>query len=155
MKTQLLALFSILLFSSFAIAQEAEENKYLNVGDDRIAIKGYDPVSYFVSDEPMEGNENLSHAYNGATYYFSSQENLDMFKADPAKYEPAYGGWCAYAMGKGYTADANPKTYKILDGKLLLFYNKLLVNTLPRWNKDEANLYPAAEKNWEDKSFKL
>ncbi|RNC79991.1 MAG: YHS domain-containing protein [Balneola sp.] len=155
MKTQLLTIFSILLFSSFAVAQEAEENKYLNVGDDRIAIKGYDPVSYFTSDEPKEGNENLSHAYNGAIYYFSSQENLDTFKADPAKYEPAYGGWCAYAMGKGYTADANPKTYKILDGKLLLFYNKLLVNTLPRWNKDEATLYPSAEKNWEEKSFKL
>lgn len=155
MKTQLLIVLSILLFSSNTIAQEAEENKYLNAGEDRIAIKGYDPVSYFVSEEPQEGNENLSHAYNGAVYYFSSQENLDTFKADPAKYEPAYGGWCAYAMGKGYTADANPKTYKILDGRLLLFYNKLLVNTLPRWNKDEATLYPAAEKNWEDKSFKL
>ncbi len=155
MKTQLITLFTILLLSSIAIAQDAQENKYLNVDDDRIAIKGYDPVSYFISEEPKEGNENLSHAYNGAIYYFSSQENLDMFKADPAKYEPAYGGWCAYAMGKGYTADANPKTYKILDGKLLLFYNKLLVNTLPRWNKDEATLYPAAEKNWEEKSFKL
>lgn len=154
MKSTLLFTLLLLTFTaSTALAQDQIQNEYLNVEDDRIAIKGYDPVSYFVADDPQKGSETYSHEFNGAIYHFSSQANLDKFKADPAKYEPAYGGWCAYAMGKGYTADANPKTYKIVDGKLLLFYNKFLVNTLPKWNKDEANLYPAAEKNWEAKSF--
>lgn len=151
--TLLLTLTVLILTVSSTFAQDNAQNEYLNVEDDRIAIKGYDPVSYFVAEEPQKGSKTLSHEFNGAVYHFSSQTNLDMFKADPTKYEPAYGGWCAYAMGKGYTADANPKTFKIVDGKLLLFYNKFLVNTLPKWNKDEATLYPAAEKNWEEKSF--
>lgn len=150
MKTFLLSLF--LLLPGLVIAQTSE-SEYFNLGKDNLAIKGYDPVSYFLEAGPQEGKKDLTHQYNGATYRFASEANLKTFMEDPAKYEPAYGGWCAYAMGKGYTADANPKTFKILDGKLLLFYNKFLVNTLPKWNKDEATLYPAAEKNWEDKSF--
>ncbi len=151
MKALLTTLIVLIPVLGFAQATEAE---YLNLGKDNLAIKGYDPVSYFVNEEPLEGQQALSYRYNGATYYFASETNLETFKADPAKYEPAYGGWCAYAMGKGYTADINPKTCKIVDGKLLLFYNKLFTNTLPKWNKDEATLYPAAEKNWDAKSFK-
>lgn len=152
-KILLLALVSIL--SIFTVsAQDQTKNEYVNIGKDDLAIKGYDPVSYFINEEPAKGKESITYAYNGVTYRFANQENLDTFKTTPSKYEPAYGGWCAYAMGKGYTADANPKTFKILDGKLLLFYNKLFVNTLPKWNKDEDTLYPAAEKNWEAKSFK-
>ncbi|MBO6524804.1 MAG: YHS domain-containing protein [Balneolaceae bacterium] len=146
-------LFSLFLFFPVTGFSQSSEAEYFNLDKDNLAIKGYDPVSYFVNDEPLEGQKTLTYSYNGATYRFTTQANLDTFKADPVKYEPAYGGWCAYAMGKGYTADINPKTYKIVDGKLLLFYNKLFTNTLPKWNKDEANLYPAAEKNWADKSF--
>ena len=147
--TTLIILIPVLGFT------QTTETEYLNLGKDNLAIKGYDPVSYFVNKEPLEGRETINYTYNGATYHFATEANLETFKADPAKYEPAYGGWCAYAMGKGYTADINPKTYKIVDGKLLLFYNKLFTNTLPKWNKDEATLYPAAEKNWEAKSFDL
>ncbi|MFV1884528.1 MAG: YHS domain-containing (seleno)protein [Balneola sp.] len=151
MKALVLSLFILLPVAGFT---QTSESEYFNLDKDKLAIKGYDPVSYFTEKEPLEGQKELSHEYNGATYHFASEANLETFKADPAKYEPAYGGWCAYAMGKGYTADANPKTFKIVDGKLLLFYNKFLVNTLPKWNKDEATLYPAAEKNWAEKSFK-
>jgi len=147
MKYLILVLFTALAFSGLSAAQEMS-TKHLNVDDDGIAIKGYDPVSYFVSEEPKEGKEDLTDEYEGAIYQFASQENLDTFKTDPAKYAPAYGGWCAYAVGKGSTADANPKTYKILDGKLLLFYNKFFTNTLIKWNKDEENLSKKAEMNW-------
>ncbi|MCG8372504.1 MAG: YHS domain-containing protein, partial [Balneolales bacterium] len=142
-------ILGILFLSSATLAQEKES--YVNVDDDQLAIGGYDPVSYFMADKPSKGDESFSHEYHGAIYHFSSQENLDTFKADPAKYAPAYGGYCAYAMGKGYLANANPETFKILDGKLLLFYNNLIVNTLPRWNRNEDTLYPAAEQNWKDK----
>lgn len=148
MKSLLLTLIAVFGFSTLGIAQEMMSTKYLNVDDDGIAIKGYDPVSYFISEEPQEGKESLTYEYEGATYQFASQDNLDTFKADPAKYAPAYGGWCAYAVGNGYTADANPETYKILDGKLLLFYNKFFTNTLDKWNKDEENLSKNAEQNW-------
>lgn len=148
MKSLVFTLITVFGISTLGIAQEMMSAKHLNVDDDGIAIKGYDPVSYFVSDKPLEGQEDLTFEYVGATYQFASQQNLDTFKADPAKYAPAYGGWCAYAVGKGYTADANPKTYKILDGKLLLFYNKFFTNTLDKWNKDEEKLSKSAEQNW-------
>ncbi|MBO6620920.1 MAG: YHS domain-containing protein [Balneola sp.] len=148
MKSLILTLIAVFGLSTFGIAQDMMSTKHLNVDKDGIAIKGYDPVSYFVSEEPQEGREDLTHEYEGATYQFASQENLNTFKAAPEKYVPAYGGWCAYAVGNGYTADANPKTFKILDGKLLLFYNKFFTNTLDKWNKDEKNLSKNAEQNW-------
>ncbi|MEQ9091679.1 MAG: YHS domain-containing (seleno)protein [Balneola sp.] len=148
MKSLVFTLIAVFGISTLGIAQEMMSTKHLNVDDDGIAIKGYDPVSYFVSEEPKEGKEDLTYEYEGATYQFVSPKNLETFKADPAKYAPAYGGWCAYAVGNGYTADANPETFKILDGKLLLFYNKFFTNTLDKWNKDEETLSKNAEKNW-------
>ena len=138
------------MFFSVSNAQSAEESRQelFNLDKKNLAIKGYDPVSYFIADHPLEGKEEFSYTYMGVTYRFVNQENLETFKSDPGKYEPAYGGWCAYAMGKDYLAAINPETYKILDGKLLLFYNKLFTKTLPKWNKDEDTLYPAAEQNW-------
>ena len=76
------------------------------------------------------------------------------FKKDPTKYEPQYGGWCAYAMGaKGEKVEINPETFKIVDGKLYLFYNRFFSNTLTDWNKDEAHLKKQADVNWQ-KTFK-
>ncbi len=143
-----LSLTFTLLFAltSLSIAQQVN-TRHLNL-DKGVAIKGYDPISYFSNGEPTKGKKDLTFIHEGAKYQFISQENLDLFKANPTKYAPVYGGWCAYAVSKGYTADANPKTFKIVDGKLHLFYNRLLVNTLPKWNKDEDNLKKSAEKNW-------
>jgi YHS domain-containing protein len=113
-----------------------------------VAINGYDPVSYFQSN-PQPGNKSIAHTYKGVRYQFSSQGNKDRFVANPEKYIPAYGGWCAYAMGAtGEKVKVNPKTYKILNWKLYLFYNKYLNNTLDSWNEDEKNLKLNADKNW-------
>ena len=80
------------------------------------------------------------------TYNFSSQANKDLFLKNPASYEPQYGGWCAYAMGySGEKVEINPETFKILDGKLYLFYNAFFNNTLKSWNKDEVNLKKKAD----------
>ena len=148
MKSLLTTLFFFVVIS---ISATAQEQSYTNVDDDFIALGGYDPVSYFTQDRPSKGSESFTTQHDGATYHFTSQENLDTFNADPVKYAPAYGGYCAYAMGKGYLADANPETYKIKDGKLLVFFNNFVVNTLNRWNRDEDNLYTSAEANWETK----
>lgn len=115
-----------------------------------VAIHGYDPVSYYVDDKPLEGKKSISISYNGAVYFFSTPKNLETFKKNPSKYEPAYGGWCAYAMGaKGEKVDIDPETYKIINGKLYLFYNRFFNNTLPLWNKDEASLKPKADQYWQ------
>ena len=113
-----------------------------------LALEGYDPVSYF-DGSPLEGDEDLKYVFKGITYQFASADNLAKFKLTPDKYEPAYGGWCAYAMGEtGEKVEIDPETFKVLDGKLYLFYNSVFNNTLPKWNKTETVLKKKADANW-------
>ena len=87
-------------------------------------------------------------------YQFWSNENKEAFLKTPSKYEPQYGGWCAFALGSsGEKVEVNPATFKIIDGKLYLFYNAFFNNTLKSWNKNEANLKAQADNNWK-KIFK-
>ena len=97
----------------------------------------------------MKGKKNISTMYEGVVYYFASESNKNLFLKNPQGYEPQYGGWCAYAMGSsGEKVEIDPETYKILDGKLYLFYNAYFNNTLKSWNKDEKNLKSKADVNW-------
>jgi YHS domain-containing protein len=145
-------LFAI-MFSVFSLAVSAQDatgirKKHFNIADG-IAIKGYDPVAYFTKNKAVKGNKENAVNYQGVVYYFSSVENKEAFKANPSKYEPEYGGWCAYAMGNsGEKVNIDPETFKIVNSKLYLFYNKYFTNTLTSWNKDEANLKRKADANW-------
>ena len=116
--------------------------------DNGLAIDGFDPVSYF-NGKPSEGKKTYSLVHKGVTYYFSSAANRSAFTADSEKYEPAYGGWCAYAMGKsGEKVKVDPETFKIINGRVYLFYNFWGNNTLDDWNKDEPQLKSSADKRW-------
>jgi YHS domain-containing protein len=114
-----------------------------------LALEGYDPVSYFSRSAPAKGKSDITHVYKGITYRFSNMENKKRFESMPEAFLPQYGGWCAYAIGDyGKKVEVDPKTFKIVDGKLYLFYHTLLQNTLLTWNKDEKNLMMNADKNW-------
>ncbi|HTB52312.1 MAG TPA: YHS domain-containing (seleno)protein [Ferruginibacter sp.] len=142
--------FFLSLLTTALFAQDATtlRKKKFNL-DNGLAIQGYDPVCYFTQNKAVKGSNDFTLSEQGVTYYFSSAANRDAFKVDPAKYEPQYGGWCAYAMGtKGEKVDINPETFKLINGKLYLFYNKWFNNTLTDWNKDEANLKKNADINW-------
>jgi YHS domain-containing protein len=116
--------------------------------ENKIAIQGYDPVSYF-KGKPLKGKKEISTTFEGVVYNFSSVANRDTFLKKPMSYEPQFGGWCAYAMGSsGDKVEIDPETFKILDGKLYLFYNAYFNNTLKSWNKDEVNLKKKADANW-------
>lgn len=133
-------------FSQTTTASSQVNNYNLEKG---VAMQGYDPVSYFTAQKAIKGSSSNTVTHNGITYYFSSKENADLFKANPAKYEPQYGGWCAYAMGNdGSKVDIDPQTFKILDGKLYLFYNFHFVNTLKKWNANENTLKQNADRQW-------
>jgi len=137
----------LLLFTLGVTAQESSRKSAFNLSNG-LAIQGYDPVSYF-KGAPKEGKSEYSYTYKSVTYRFSSEANKTTFKSNPEKYEPQYGGWCAYAMGHtGEKVEVNPKTYKIVDGKLYLFYNAYFTNTLTDWNKNEKALKTKADKNW-------
>ncbi len=143
----LLTVFSGLI----TLAQDpaALRKSQFNLNDEGVAIKGYDPVAYFVSHEAVKGKKELAVYHQGVTYHFATVENKEEFKKNPFRYEPEYGGWCAYAMGaKGEKVSINPETFKILNGKLYLFYNRGSNNTLNTWNRDEPGLKSKADLNW-------
>jgi YHS domain-containing protein len=148
MKHFIIAL-AVLLTGTCIMAQSGDRIKQFNLGGNHLAINGYDPVAYFIEGKAKEGDKSVKADYKGVTYYFASDKNKNLFTANPAKYEPEYGGWCAYAMGaKGEKVEVDPETFKIVDGKLYLFYNRFLNNTLKSWNKDEASLKKKADNNW-------
>ena len=142
---------ALIFFTAFAsFSQDAAlREKQFNL-DHGIGIRGYDPVAYFVQNKAVKGDKQWSQLNQGITYYFSSLGNKEEFKKNPSKYEPQYGGWCAYAMGKdGSKVEVDPGTFKIINGKLFLFYNQFFNNTLKSWNKDEDNLHRNADANWQ------
>jgi YHS domain-containing protein len=148
MKNIMILIGALLLVAGNLAAQSADvRQKQFNI-EKGLAIEGYDPVAYF-SSGAVKGRSDIVATQNGITYRFSSIQNRDKFKADPAKYEPQYGGWCAYAMGaKGEKVEVDPETFKIVDGKLYLFYNKFFNNTRDSWNKDENRLKTNADQSW-------
>jgi YHS domain-containing protein len=152
MRIQIVSLLFI-FSSAFANAQSATGlSKIANVDGKGVILHGYDAVSYVAKGKAEKGSPRFAVLYNGVTYYFSSEENKDLFKKAPSNYEPQYGGWCAYAMGNdGSQVDFDPETFKIVNGKLYVFYNKYFNNTLKLWNKDENNLKAKADQNWATK----
>ncbi len=148
MKNGVLMIVLVITTFTFTFAQSDDaRKKNFNVRKG-IAIDGYDPVSYF-DNKPLEGKEEIKEDYKGVTYFFATTANLNKFKASPEKYEPAYGGWCAFAMGdSGEKVKVDPETFKILDGKLYVFYNSWGNNTLTTWNKNEKGLKVKADQNW-------
>ena len=150
MKKIVSILLVMISIGSIANAQDATitRKKQYNL-EDGLAIQGYDPVAYIIQNKAVKGSKDQAVFHQGVTYYFASAANKEEFKKNPSRYEPEYGGWCAYAMGeKGEKVSVDPKTFKIIGGKLYLFYNKYFNNTLTDWNKDESNLKRKAEANW-------
>lgn len=151
MKNLLPFLITVYFFagSAPALAQPAKRLRQFNINKAGLAIDGYDPVGYFTSGKALEGKKDISCVYEGITYRFITAQNKQAFIAAPAKYEPQYGGWCAYAMGaSGEKVEVDPETFKIIDGKLYLFYNSFFNNTLKTWNKNETVLRAKADNNW-------
>lgn len=143
-----LVLFLVAMATIQAQGLETRKEQF-NIETSGLAISGYDPVAYFTSNKALEGKKEINTVYDGITYRFTTTQNKDAFKANPAKYEPQYGGWCAYAMGaKGEKVEVDPETFKIVNGKLYLFYNKYFNNTLKSWNEDETHLKTNADQHW-------
>jgi YHS domain-containing protein len=127
------------------ISAALAEKTLINTDKNGAALKGYDPVAYFTDNKPVKGNPQFQAAYNGGTYYFSSAENKKLFEADPKKYEPQFGGFCAYATSKGYTAKIEPDAFQVLNGRLLLQYD---TDVRDLFNKDPQGNLKKADQNW-------
>jgi YHS domain-containing protein len=110
-----------------------------------VALGGYDAVAYFSTNHPVEGNAAFTHRYKGVEWRFSSAANRDAFKADPARYAPQYGGYCAWAVAHGGTAKGDPQAWKIVNGKLYLNYDSEIQK---RWEQDIPANIAKSETNW-------
>jgi YHS domain-containing protein len=110
-----------------------------------VALRGYDPVAYFTAGQPTRGTSDYTAAYKGSTFHFSSQANRDAFVAEPAKYAPQYGGYCAYGAAGGYKAAIDPAAFSVVDGKLYLNYNGDVQN---QWKKDVTGYIAKGDRNW-------
>jgi YHS domain-containing protein len=111
----------------------------------KLAIHGYDPVAYFNAGKPVPGDKRFTADWNGATWRFASAENRELFRQDPGKYAPQYGGFCAWAVSKGSTADIDPAAWKIVDGKLYLNYSP---DVQKQWEADMKGAIERADANW-------
>ena len=125
----------------------------VSTNSNRVALNGYDVVAYFTQDQAIRGSKQHAVEHQGATYYFANQQDKDLFKANPEKYLPKYGGYCAFAVAmKEAKVQADPRTFKIYNGELYVFFNDFYegapFNTKVPWNQNEATMQPKAEKNW-------
>ncbi len=111
------------------------------------AINGYDPVAYFTKSSPQKGSLDHSLNWQGAVWLFQSADNKALFEANPEKYAPQYGGYCAYAVSKGATAKTEPDAWAIRDGKLYLNYN---TEVRSLWKLDVPGNISRANANWPD-----
>jgi YHS domain-containing protein len=109
------------------------------------AIKVYDPVASFTEGKPVEVKMEFEHEWMGAECYFVTAANRDLFKADLEKYAPRCGGYCACAVAMGKTADIDPNAWKIVDGKLYLYYNQEIQ---AKWLEDVPGYIQKADMNW-------
>lgn len=129
------------LFSVHAFAKDAIYTGFFS----SVAVSGYDSVAYFTQGEAVKGDDQYSTEYNGANWQFSSQANLNLFKANPEKYAPQYGGYCAWAVSNNYTAKGDPEQWAIHGGKLYLNYN---ADIQSKWSADKDALIIKADGFW-------
>ncbi|MEM5518782.1 YHS domain-containing (seleno)protein [Henriciella sp. AS95] len=145
LKTLAVALAMSVSAATFAAPAHADKSPIYTGPFSDTAVQGHDVVAYFTEGKPVKGSNDFTTKYQGATFKFSSAENLAAFKADPARYAPQYGGYCAWAVAEGKTAKGDADHWKIVDGKLYLNYNKKIQE---RWELDQAKFIVNADTNW-------
>lgn len=128
-----------------ALPALAQSKSLLNLDKTGLAIQGYDPVAFFTDHKPVKGDAKFPTRHSGANYLFASKEHRDAFKADPSKYEPAFGGYCAYGVSRGKLVEIDVDAFQIVDGKLLLQYSK---GVRDDFNKDTKANLTKADANW-------
>ena len=117
----------------------------VNVSRDQLALRGYDAVAYSTTGQPTQGSTSFEHRWNGAVWRFSTAANRDQFAKEPERYAPEFGGYCAYAVSRGYTADGDPDAWRIVDGRLYLNYSKRVQRL---WEADIPGNIAKGRQNW-------
>ena len=138
---------TMLLFALLwaALPVFAQTKSLLNLDKEGVAIQGYDPVAFFTDHKPVPGKPGFAARDRGALYYFASAEHRALFKSDPAKYEPAFGGYCAYGVSRDKLVEVDVNAFQIVNGRLLLQYSK---GVQSKFNQDAEGNLARANANW-------
>jgi YHS domain-containing protein len=140
-KRSAIVLVLLLALAGFAHAQK----RLVNTDRNGLALKGHDPVAFFTLGRPVAGLPQFESVYKGTRYRFASAEHKKLFDGDPAKYEPQFGGFCAYGVSKGYAVDVELDAFQIVDGRLLMQYDK---GVRDKFNQDPQGNLRRADENW-------
>jgi YHS domain-containing protein len=138
-----LGLFLVCLFVATSLF--AQTKTLLNLEKNGLALQGFDPVAYFTQNTPVKGKSEFKSVHDGALYYFASEEDKALFDKDPKKYEPSYGGFCAYGVSRNKLVEIDPGAFQVVDGRLLLQYSKGIRDD---FNKDAKANLSKADANW-------
>lgn len=126
-------------------AYDESSTSVINVDAQRVILNGYDAVAYFSKGLPTQGSKNFAVEHEGATYYFASAENMKAFQANPAKFAPQFGGYCAMGAALGKKLDIDPTQFKVVDGKLYLNVN---ADVFMKWSEDVPGYIVKANAKW-------
>jgi len=140
-------IFGLILLAALAHGLARAGSPMVNADDQGHAIRGYDAVAYFTDGAPREGSPQYTYDWMGATWLFATAEHRDAFAADPERYAPQFGGYCAYAVAMGHPAQADPKIWAIVEDKL---YLNLAPGVQEKWQADRSALIASARNNWPD-----
>jgi hypothetical protein len=145
-----LAVFVSILGVLPAAAQSTDLHHRYNLTGESVGLVGYDPVAYFPEGggRPLKGLFKLSFAFDGVTYRFATQENMDRFKTAPSKYLPQYGGWCSFGTAVNGRFEVDPESFVIRDGKLYLFHRDPGFSGREEWLKDPVGMLKKSDANW-------
>jgi YHS domain-containing protein len=138
-------IFYSIVFAGLALPVFAQTKSLLNLDKAGVAIHGYDPVAYFADGKAVKGDERFVSKRDGAIYFFASKEHKEAFNAEPAKYEPQFGWYCAYGVTRNRLVDIDVEAFQIVEGKLLLQYSK---GVRDDFNKDTKGNLTKANSNW-------
>lgn len=143
---KILSILQIAVLMGFAVFQNANaaDAIYTSFFSNK-AVAGYDVVAYFTENKSVEGNSKYTFEYKGAEWQFSSNEHLTLFKNNPEKYAPQYGGYCAWAMAGNETAPGKPAFWTVYEDKLYLNYDQSVQDT---WLADKQGFIQKADLNW-------
>jgi YHS domain-containing protein len=128
-----------------AAEEKAEEKILVNRDRNGVALQGYDPVAYFTDRKPTKGDPQFKTVYRGAVYYFATREHQQLFEREPARYEPAFGGYCGYAASINRLSPISPEFWEVIDGRLVLQHNQ---KALDAWHQDVPGNLKKADANW-------
>ena len=137
--------FFVTLSLILSVATTSSAGEIINARPGGLAVKGYDVVAYFTENVPVRGKEDFEHTWRDVRWRFASEENRALFKAEPQRYAPRYGGFCAGGMALGRTSPIDPEAFVIVDGKLYLGFDKATTDEI---QEAPDTILPKADENW-------